>query len=740
MGAGATAAMAPPLRRPGPRDSALLQDAIAQLTRAAAQGQEALLSEARVLIRNALDAQSVEIVVRSAGAWRDCSRLDGEEGIESAANALLDQLGAAVPYVRMGDVAAANVTASSVALVIELGDAPEPPSELLRNLCNLLHLALGACEARHGNPDKLEAIRVFQRVANRILNSGDLTVIFTKITNEAKVRLSADICGIMLIEDDWLTMQRCVGNLASETAALRMRSGQGVAGRVFATREPCAIEDYVLSDLISHDFFDLARAERVKSALAVPLLSQNEVIGVLEVWRRRPSHFTPQHTAELATLANLASLAIENARLANARETAAKRLEIAHSELQARYDVIRASAVFQESLTALLLTGGSLAAIAELGARHLGRPVAIFDRLLETVACSPTDFDLTNRLAEVKTLLRKAEGARATALEADGLSFCGQSVVAGSERFGWAAVFGPETPSGAIQLALGEICATIALHQMKERAAARALSDKLSSLLWDVLSASESVRHTAYERIREHGVSLDGNLCLIVCALHEPTRREAGRGSSEGAGNWRQTVVELPSRLPVVNRAVRLCTLRDEELILVASLREGQTSRHIAETLRKDIERLLPGVASSLGVSRHFKSADDFPLHYRDAGIALAVTRHSDGNRIVAFEEIGVAGLLLSLRDGGDFQGFISDKLKGLLSKNHAQRKALVETLRAYFAENCSQHATAVRLNLHHKTVAYRLEKIEQLTGFNLSRHESRMLLDLALGMHDLLT
>jgi DNA-binding PucR family transcriptional regulator len=63
-----------------------------------------------------------------------------------------------------------------------------------------------------------------------------------------------------------------------------------------------------------------------------------------------------------------------------------------------------------------------------------------------------------------------------------------------------------------------------------------------------------------------------------------------------------------------------------------------------------------------------------------------------------------------------------------------------METLRAYFAENCSQHATARRLRLHHKTVAYRLDKIARLTGFDLSEHESRMLLDLTLRMNDLLT
>ena len=594
------AAILPPPRKES--DSAVVLDAVALLGRASEQGQEALLSEARIVVRNALSARDLKIVVHSAGEWRDCRRLDAEESLEGPIVSLLDGLAHDCAYVRAGAAAVVSVT-PSVALVLDLGDAPDPAGKLLHSLCQVLHLALGACETRHGNPDKLAAIRAFQSVANRILNSSDLNVIFTKITNEAKTRLSADICGIMLVESGWLTMQRCVGNLAAETAALRMRSGQGVAGRVFATREPCAIEDYVLSDVISRDFFDLARAEHVKSALAVPLLSQDDVIGVLEVWRRRPSHFTPQHTAELATLANLASLAIDNVRLATARESAVRRLEIAHAELQARYDVIRASAAFQESLTSLLLAGSSLAEIADLGSVHLGRPVAIFDRLLDVIASSPPDFDLAPKLAEIKASLRKGADARATAQDAKGLSFYGQSVIAGAERFGWVAVFGPEAPSGAIQLALGEICATIALHWMKERAAARALSDKLGSLLWDMISASESVRRTAADRVQELGVDLDGDLYVIVCAFQEATRRQGAR-PPESEGTWRQAVMEAPARLPVVNRAVRLCALRGDELILVAALRDGQTAHEVAETLRRDIERLASGAASCLGVSR----------------------------------------------------------------------------------------------------------------------------------------
>ena len=54
---------------------------------------------------------------------------------------------------------------SAVAIILDMGELLEFPATLLRSHA-VPHVALGACDSRHGNPDKLEAIRVFQRVAN----------------------------------------------------------------------------------------------------------------------------------------------------------------------------------------------------------------------------------------------------------------------------------------------------------------------------------------------------------------------------------------------------------------------------------------------------------------------------------------------------------------------------------------------------------------------------------------------
>ena len=106
---------------------------------------------------------------------------------------------------------------------------------------------------------------------------------------------------------------------------------------------------------------------------------------------------------------------------------------------------------------------------------------------------------------------------------------------------------------------------------------------------------------------------------------------------------------------------------------------------------------------------------------------------------MVAFGDVGVAGLLMSMREGADFKAFVDDKLGLLLREKPSQREVLLKSLRAFFAANCSRQAAANDLRIHQKTMVYRLDKIERMMGLDLASHEHRVLLYLALRMKDII-
>ena len=60
-------------------------------------------------------------------------------------------------------------------------------------------------------------------------------------------------------------------------------------------------------------------------------------------------------------------------------------------------------------------------------------------------------------------------------------------------------------------------------------------------------------------------------------------------------------------------------------------------------------------------------------------------------------------------------------------------RTDLVGTLEAYFEQNCNMNATAAAIYAHRHTVAYRLDRVKELTGLDPTQSEDRERLGLGL-------
>ena len=59
-----------------------------------------------------------------------------------------------------------------------------------------------------------------------------------------------------------------------------------------------------------------------------------------------------------------------------------------------------------------------------------------------------------------------------------------------------------------------------------------------------------------------------------------------------------------------------------------------------------------------------------------------------------------------------------------------------MRTLGAFFAGRCGPKETAAILGVHRNTVLYRLERIRELTGFDLDDADVRLRLQLAYSVH----
>lgn len=730
IGAIETSALAePPIRKldSGETTPPTLSSFVARLVEAADEGNGRVFSEAEHCFAE-LTKGAAEIVVNTAGLWRSWRHLDSpEEDPETGAVCLAE----AFP-----DSIVLPIREGTIAVLLDRLDCSGIEEELSA-LTNCVALALDVGTGRATAARSVNELHVLRAVAKRILETHDLDEILLLVSHETKRLLAADICGVMFCEADEVVMKSCVGHFSPIMPKLRMQSGVGVAGQVLATGEACMVSNYVESANITRDFVPLARLEKVRSALAVPILSRDAIIGVLEVWRRRPSVFKPEDTALLHALAGLASIAIDNALLLRAHADAAARLTVAYGELTERYAVITSASSFQERLASLMLVELSLPRILGLTSEFTEATVFFLDshrnvECVEPATAGPSDEQL-RPLQDLLTKFRRAGDAPFVTQLGERLAYV-LPIVSGVEALGWLVWLGSSEPEEMIRLALRHVALAVGLYCFERRRLARERVSTLENVMWGLLEGDLVDRAVAHDRARELKVQIRDSIFVVVISLPASVTSS----SAELDPVWHEKILSLsgPDRL---GSAVLMAGVRGSHLCLICKGNPDAARLAVLNGLRERLKSELRATAMPMGLSGVHNDWRSLPAAFREAVVALEVAKHRRGDHVANYHDIGVLGLLVSLRNKADLRRVGEEILGGLLKEPEPSRKMLLGTLQAFFDCNCSQGATAERLHVHNKTVSYRLEKISSLTGLNFARHQDRVLADLGIRMMTLI-
>jgi GAF domain-containing protein/nitrogen-specific signal transduction histidine kinase len=163
---------------------------------------------------------------------------------------------------------------------------------------------------------------------------------------------------IMLLnaEDNLLHFRAGYGYLSDKVSGegrgFRLKIGEGLAGWVVERREPALINDltndprWVRSGASSPDH---------RSAIAMPLLVAEDVIGVLMVFHRKPSYFSAELLNMVKAIAGQVAVAINNAHLYELIRDQAERLGSMLRREQE--DASRSQAILEAVADGVLVTG-----------------------------------------------------------------------------------------------------------------------------------------------------------------------------------------------------------------------------------------------------------------------------------------------------------------------------------------------------------------------------------------------
>ncbi len=202
-----------------------------------------------------------------------------------------------------------------------------PNFELLRVVPTHLGQAIRRIEAEAEQLRHLALLRVIRDLAAESLRSADLGPLLHSIIRRAAGLLDGSAASMYLTEPGESTV-RCVASFPTppDYTGLVLRFGEGAAGIVAQTGKPMLIADY--PNWPGH----LERTEGprpLRALLSAPMVAQQQVIGVIHVWRdeqQRP--FSQDDIDLLIVFADQAAVVLENARLLQASQRRLRELTL----------------------------------------------------------------------------------------------------------------------------------------------------------------------------------------------------------------------------------------------------------------------------------------------------------------------------------------------------------------------------------------------------------------------------
>jgi phosphoserine phosphatase RsbU/P len=160
-------------------------------------------------------------------------------------------------------------------------------------------------------PDRLPVESILFDIADVLATSLDLDTTVRRVAELVRKVIDYEIFAILLLNEKTqeLRFRFQIGYPPETAERMRIKVGEGVTGQAAQTRQAVRIDD------VTEDPRYIAAVPNVRSELAVPLITKNRVIGVIDIEAREPGYFTEEHSRMLTLVASRVAAGIENAQL-----------------------------------------------------------------------------------------------------------------------------------------------------------------------------------------------------------------------------------------------------------------------------------------------------------------------------------------------------------------------------------------------------------------------------------------
>lgn len=375
-----------------------------------------------------------------------------------------------------------------------------------------------------------------------------------------------------------------------------------------------------------------------------------------------------------------------------------------------------------DAITEAVESGAGLPEVVRAAARALDASLAVTDAWGATLAVA------ARSPAEERALLSQGEGVTSAPLRvADTVVGTLHMRVKADRSVGDGPVEGVQ-PAPMHRLLLTMIASEVERVRAPERVSETASADFLRAILRRELTGRDEL----LARAKDLSLALEEGASMIVARAHPQSPTDEG---------WRGRVRAVAERgaRAVTNRSIAALSEREgvpgaEVLVLVPGGEEATAAR-AAEAVLQEMEAALSGYVFALGRSRIAEDPADLPRAASEALLAANVAQGSRDGTALAFEQTGAYRLLLSAmsENPSELQRFYAETVEPLVAYDEQYETDLVRTLETFLEADGNVAGTAQRLFTHRHTIYYRLERVRELSGLDVSSSDGREKLSLGL-------
>ena len=364
-----------------------------------------------------------------------------------------------------------------------------------------------------------------------------------------------------------------------------------------------------------------------------------------------------------------------------------------------------------DAITEAVESGAGLPEVVRAAGKALEASLAVTDAWGATLAVA------ARSPAEERALLSQGEGVSSIPLRV-------ADAVVGTLH-----MRAKTAPSASMQrLLVTMIASEVERVRAPERVSETAAADFLGALLRRELTDREELISQARELSLEVA---DGASVIVARALPQTPTDEG----------WRARVRAVAERgaRAVVSRSIAALSERDgtvgAEVLLLVPGGEEPVAARAAEAVLRELEAALAGYTFALGRSRLAEDPADLPRAVSEALLAANVAQGGSDGPALAFEQTGAYRLLLSAmsENPAELQRFYAETVEPLVAYDEQYETDLMRTLETFLEADGNVAGTAQRLFTHRHTIYYRLERVRDLSGLDVSSSDGREKLSLGL-------